>query len=123
MIHLRNIWFNNIIGHFAVQLVRKALRPIPLSFPCSDVDDSPNKFLLFIHVTFHFLLPFKGWTKRNAFHICITSYNIAVQDHRALKQKKWKYLILDEVIAVNLCLHLYFGVFINFFNLENVFIQ
>ncbi|KAL5477552.1 hypothetical protein EMCRGX_G024363 [Ephydatia muelleri] len=37
-----------------------------------------------------------GWTKRNAFHVCITSYNIAVQDHRALKQKKWKYLILDE---------------------------
>ena len=40
----------------------------------------------------------QGWTKRNAFHVCITSYNIAVQDHRALKQKKWKYLILDEVL-------------------------
>lgn len=39
----------------------------------------------------------QGWSKYNAFHICITSYNIAVQDHRAFKQKRWKYLILDEV--------------------------
>ena len=29
--------------------------------------------------------------------MCITSYNIAVTDHRAFKQMKWKYLILDEV--------------------------
>ena len=42
-----------------------------------------------------------GWTKANAFHVCITSYNIAVQDHRAFKQKKWKYLILDEVTLSN----------------------
>ena len=40
----------------------------------------------------------QGWTKRNAFHVCITSYNIAVTDHRAFKQMKWKYLILDEVL-------------------------
>jgi len=37
-----------------------------------------------------------GWSKQNTFHVCITSYNIAVQDHRAFKQKRWKYLILDE---------------------------
>lgn len=43
------------------------------------------------------LLHAKGWSKYNAFHVCITSYNIAVQDHRAFKQKKWKYLVLDEV--------------------------
>lgn len=43
------------------------------------------------------LFTFQGWSKHNAFHVCITSYNIAVQDHRAFKQKKWKYLILDEV--------------------------
>lgn len=40
---------------------------------------------------------FKGWSKRDAFHVCITSYNIAVTDHRAFKQKRWNYLILDEV--------------------------
>ena len=39
----------------------------------------------------------QGWTKPNTFHICITSYNIVVQDHRAFKQKRWKYLVLDEV--------------------------
>uniref|UniRef100_A0A7S2S8M9 Uncharacterized protein n=1 Tax=Mucochytrium quahogii TaxID=96639 RepID=A0A7S2S8M9_9STRA len=37
-----------------------------------------------------------GWTKPNAFHICITSYQLAVQDANVLKRKKWFYLILDE---------------------------
>ncbi|XP_019852163.1 PREDICTED: helicase domino-like isoform X2 [Amphimedon queenslandica] len=37
-----------------------------------------------------------GWSRQNSFHVCITSYNIAVQDHRAFKQKRWRYLILDE---------------------------
>jgi E1A-binding protein p400 len=37
-----------------------------------------------------------GWTKPNAFHVCITSYNLAVRDHRVFKQKKWKYIVLDE---------------------------
>ena len=39
----------------------------------------------------------QGWTKPNAFHVCITSYNLAVKDHRVFKQKKWRYLVLDEV--------------------------
>uniref|UniRef100_A0A1I8HXF3 Helicase domino n=1 Tax=Macrostomum lignano TaxID=282301 RepID=A0A1I8HXF3_9PLAT len=38
----------------------------------------------------------KGWTKTNAFHVCITSYKLAIQDSRCFKLKKWKYLILDE---------------------------
>uniref|UniRef100_A0A183AH75 Helicase ATP-binding domain-containing protein n=1 Tax=Echinostoma caproni TaxID=27848 RepID=A0A183AH75_9TREM len=38
----------------------------------------------------------KGWTKTNAFHVCITSYRLAIQDAAVFKRKKWKYLILDE---------------------------
>ncbi|OON13340.1 protein, SNF2 family [Opisthorchis viverrini] len=38
----------------------------------------------------------KGWTKTNAFHVCITSYRLAIQDASVFKRKKWKYLILDE---------------------------
>ncbi|XP_052268550.1 helicase domino-like isoform X1 [Dreissena polymorpha] len=38
----------------------------------------------------------QGWTKTNAFHICITSYKLVIQDHSSFRRKKWKYLILDE---------------------------
>ena len=38
----------------------------------------------------------KGWSAPNAMNVCITSYNLAVQDHRVFKRIKWKYLILDE---------------------------
>uniref|UniRef100_A0A8C6Y1N0 Snf2-related CREBBP activator protein n=1 Tax=Naja naja TaxID=35670 RepID=A0A8C6Y1N0_NAJNA len=38
----------------------------------------------------------QGWTKPNAFHICITSYKLVLQDHQAFRRKNWKYLILDE---------------------------
>uniref|UniRef100_A0A1A9WJY6 Helicase domino n=1 Tax=Glossina brevipalpis TaxID=37001 RepID=A0A1A9WJY6_9MUSC len=37
-----------------------------------------------------------GWTKPNAFHVCITSYKLVVQDQQSFRRKKWKYLILDE---------------------------
>ena len=37
-----------------------------------------------------------GWTKPDSFHVCITSYKLAVQDAHIFKRKKWKYLILDE---------------------------
>ena len=37
-----------------------------------------------------------GWTKPNTFHICVTSYQLAVQDSFAFRRKKWYYLILDE---------------------------
>ncbi|KAL4459188.1 hypothetical protein ABPG75_014053 [Micractinium tetrahymenae] len=38
----------------------------------------------------------QGWSKANAFHVCITSYTLVLQDARMFKRKKWKYLILDE---------------------------
>jgi E1A-binding protein p400 len=38
----------------------------------------------------------QGWTKVNAFHVCITSYKLVLQDAKAFRRKKWKYLILDE---------------------------
>lgn len=57
-------------------------------YTCIDSQNYDAILLLFVT---------QGWSKRNAFHICITSYNIAVTDHRAFKQKKWRYIILDEV--------------------------
>lgn len=50
--------------------------------------------IVYLHMQY---MHIQGWSKYNAFHVCITSYNIAVQDNRSFKQKKWKYLILDEV--------------------------
>ncbi|CAF1240413.1 unnamed protein product [Adineta steineri] len=38
----------------------------------------------------------QGWSKMNAFHICITSYKLILQDVKSFRRKKWKYLILDE---------------------------
>lgn len=49
--------------------------------------------------TFFFFFPYiflKGWTKPNAFHVCITSYKLVLQDHQAFRRKSWRYLILDE---------------------------
>ncbi|CAM9932044.1 unnamed protein product, partial [Phaeothamnion confervicola] len=37
-----------------------------------------------------------GWTKPNAFHVVVTSYQLAVQDATSFKRKKWYHLILDE---------------------------
>lgn len=37
-----------------------------------------------------------GWSRENAFHICITSYKLVIQDHFAFRRKKWYYMILDE---------------------------
>eukprot|EP00039_Didymoeca_costata_P027922 m.19479 g.19479 ORF g.19479 m.19479 type:complete len:1962 (-) comp6594_c0_seq1:161-6046(-) len=38
----------------------------------------------------------QGWSKPDAFHVCITSYKLAVQDNQAFRRRKWRYLILDE---------------------------
>lgn len=38
----------------------------------------------------------QGWSKQNVFQICITSYQLVVQDAHCFKRKKWYYLILDE---------------------------
>ncbi len=37
-----------------------------------------------------------GWSKKNTFHVCITSYKLVVQDQIIFRRKKWNYLILDE---------------------------
>ncbi|CCH58131.1 hypothetical protein TBLA_0A03310 [Henningerozyma blattae CBS 6284] len=38
----------------------------------------------------------KGWNKPDAFHVCIVSYQLVVQDQHSFKRKKWEYMILDE---------------------------
>ncbi|KAK0419156.1 hypothetical protein QR680_013983 [Steinernema hermaphroditum] len=38
----------------------------------------------------------KGWSKPNAFHVCVTSYKLITQDIRMFKKKAWQYFILDE---------------------------
>lgn len=53
--------------------------------------------LFFFHLIIcYFLLIPQGWTKPNAFHVCITSYKLVLQDHQAFRRKNWRYLILDE---------------------------
>ncbi len=37
-----------------------------------------------------------GWTKPNAFHVCITSYQMVLADASVFRRKKWHFLILDE---------------------------
>ncbi|CCH45775.1 putative helicase [Wickerhamomyces ciferrii] len=38
----------------------------------------------------------KGWNKPDTFHVCITSYQLVVQDHQIFRRKRWRYMILDE---------------------------
>ncbi|KAG7754590.1 hypothetical protein KL911_002029 [Ogataea haglerorum] len=38
----------------------------------------------------------KGWNTPDTFHVCITSYQLVVQDHSVFRRKKWRYMILDE---------------------------
>jgi len=60
----------------------------------------------------------QGWSKPNSFHVCITSYKLAVQDQQAFRRfspplcsdrphltlfanrKKWQYFILDEAHTI-----------------------
>ncbi|KAJ1959621.1 swr1 complex component, partial [Dipsacomyces acuminosporus] len=42
----------------------------------------------------------KGWSKSNAFHVCVTSYQLAIQDSSVFKRKPWYYMILDEAQAI-----------------------
>ncbi|KAG0226019.1 swr1 complex component, partial [Mortierella sp. GBA43] len=37
-----------------------------------------------------------GWSRDNSFHVCITSYQLVVQDQSVFRRKAWHYLILDE---------------------------
>jgi helicase SWR1 len=38
----------------------------------------------------------KGWSKDNAFHVCLTSYQLALADQKIFKRRPWCYLVLDE---------------------------
>jgi len=38
----------------------------------------------------------KGWSKPYSFHVCITTYRLAVQDQSIFRRKRWHYIILDE---------------------------
>ncbi|KAG7662840.1 SWR1 [[Candida] subhashii] len=38
----------------------------------------------------------KGWNRPDAFHVCITSYQLVVQDQQSFKRRRWRYMILDE---------------------------
>ena len=37
-----------------------------------------------------------GWSRLNSFHVCVTSYQLVVQDAKAFRKKRWYYMILDE---------------------------
>ncbi|KAG0053677.1 swr1 complex component [Gryganskiella cystojenkinii] len=37
-----------------------------------------------------------GWSREHSFHVCITSYQLVVQDQSVFRRKAWQYLILDE---------------------------
>lgn len=38
----------------------------------------------------------KGWFDDNLWHVCITSYQLVLQDQVTFKRRNWHYLILDE---------------------------
>lgn len=38
----------------------------------------------------------KGWLKEDAFHVCITSYNLVVNDRSVFRRRPWGFLVLDE---------------------------
>ncbi|PVU90476.1 hypothetical protein BB559_004613 [Furculomyces boomerangus] len=37
-----------------------------------------------------------GWSRKNAFHVCITSYQLVIQDNSVFRRRWWSYLVLDE---------------------------
>ncbi|EFW99983.1 helicase swr1 [Grosmannia clavigera kw1407] len=37
-----------------------------------------------------------GWTNDDVWNVCITSYQIVVQDQQVFKRRRWHYMILDE---------------------------
>lgn len=41
-----------------------------------------------------------GWSKPHAFNVCVTSYQIALQDFNVFRRKRWRYLVLDEAQAI-----------------------
>jgi len=37
-----------------------------------------------------------GWQTEDAFHVCIVSYTVVLQDYRMFRKKQWYYMVLDE---------------------------
>ncbi|KAJ2082480.1 swr1 complex component [Coemansia sp. RSA 988] len=42
----------------------------------------------------------RGWSRPNSFHVCITSYQLAIQDASVFRRKPWYYMVLDEAQAI-----------------------
>ncbi|PIA17637.1 hypothetical protein COEREDRAFT_80337 [Coemansia reversa NRRL 1564] len=42
----------------------------------------------------------RGWSRPNSFHVCITSYQLAIQDAAVFRRKPWYYMVLDEAQAI-----------------------
>ena len=38
----------------------------------------------------------KGWLDNDKWHVCITSYQLVLQDQQTFKRRAWHYLVLDE---------------------------
>ncbi len=38
----------------------------------------------------------KGWLDDNLWHVCITSYQLVLQDQQTFKRRNWHYMVLDE---------------------------
>lgn len=38
----------------------------------------------------------RGWMDDNSWHVCITSYQLALQDAVTLRRRNWHYMVLDE---------------------------
>lgn len=38
----------------------------------------------------------RGWYSEDAFHVCIVSYTVVIQDMRLFRLKRWHYMVLDE---------------------------
>jgi len=37
-----------------------------------------------------------GWKSEDAWNVCITSYQLVLQDQQVFKRRRWHYMILDE---------------------------
>lgn len=48
-----------------------------------------------------------GWSKPNSFHVCITSYQVVVQDSSSFRRKRWYYMILDEAHNIKVRMHVH----------------
>ncbi|KAJ2781247.1 swr1 complex component [Coemansia javaensis] len=42
----------------------------------------------------------RGWSRANAVHVCVTSYQLAIQDASVFRRKAWYYMVLDEAQAI-----------------------